>query len=231
MCTLSFLSSKNDSNFIVTSNRDESVERGTIPPKIYEENGVELCFPKDEVAGGTWIGASSRKRLVCLMNGGFKAHERQVKYRMSRGLVVKGLLLAEEKGEEFLKDIDLENVEPFTIVNIEWKDKPHLLQLVWDGLEKHFETLPIKPRIWSASMLYSDETKKERKRLFEGFLKERQLNVNSNLREEILDFHRGLSIDRGILKTTSITQFVYKENESKMFYEDLMNGEKYAVEF
>jgi len=29
--------------------------------KIYEEEGVKLLYPKDAVAGGTWIGISEKK--------------------------------------------------------------------------------------------------------------------------------------------------------------------------
>ena len=50
---------------------------------------------KDELAGGTWIGASANKRLICLLNGGFVAHEPFGEYRMSRGVVVTDLLTTE----------------------------------------------------------------------------------------------------------------------------------------
>ena len=54
MCTVTYLPLEND-GFILTSNRDESPMRKTIPPKKYLENGVELAYPKDQLAGGTWI--------------------------------------------------------------------------------------------------------------------------------------------------------------------------------
>src|SRR5699024_1377738 len=144
----------------------------------------------------TWIGSSSKKRLACLMNGGFKAHQRSEKYRMSRGLVVKNLLL-DNDGEIFLKDFDLREVEPFTIINIEWKEKLKLLKMVWDGKEKHFENLPVEPHIWSASMLYSEETKQEREEVFDEFLRDKRLEINENIKKELLDLHRSFTIDRG----------------------------------
>ena len=52
MCTVTYLPQEND-GFILTSNRDESPMRKTIPPKKYVENGVELIYPKDQLAGGT----------------------------------------------------------------------------------------------------------------------------------------------------------------------------------
>ena len=63
MCTLTFIPIEND-GFILTSNRDEAPGRNTIEPKRYQEGGTELLFPKDELAGGTWIGVSDKKRLV-----------------------------------------------------------------------------------------------------------------------------------------------------------------------
>ena len=62
MCTVTYLPLPNN-NFILTSNRDETPLRKTIPPKTYIENGVALIYPKDELAGGTWIGTSNKNRL------------------------------------------------------------------------------------------------------------------------------------------------------------------------
>src|SRR5690554_4635530 len=94
MCTLTFIP-KTAVEFIITSNRDEAVVRKTIPPRAYIQDGIKLLFPKDELAGGTWIGASSKKRLICLLNGGFKPHVRKSEYRKSRGIVVTDLLKAD----------------------------------------------------------------------------------------------------------------------------------------
>ena len=91
MCTVTFIS-KSDSDFILTSNRDEAPGRDTFPPEIYLEEGVRLLYPKDAVASGTWIGVSERKRAITLMNGGFVAHDRKSFYRKSRGVVVKDFL-------------------------------------------------------------------------------------------------------------------------------------------
>merc|ERR1711916_286128 len=75
MCTVTYLPLENN-NFIFTSNRDETPLRKTMPPKKYLENGVELTYPKDELAGVTWIGTSEKQRLVCILNGGFENHKR-----------------------------------------------------------------------------------------------------------------------------------------------------------
>ena len=69
MCTVTYLP-LGDHNFILTSNRDVAPKRETTPPKEYNEVGVKLTYPKDKLAGGTWIGVSEKKRLICLLNGG-----------------------------------------------------------------------------------------------------------------------------------------------------------------
>lgn len=91
MCTITFTPISNH-GFILTSNRDEAPGRETLPPEIYNEDGVKLLYPKDAVAGGTWIGVSDRKRVASLMNGGFVAHEPKQSYRKSRGVVLKDIL-------------------------------------------------------------------------------------------------------------------------------------------
>jgi len=68
MCTVTYLPLGNN-KFILTSNRDESPTRKTISPTKYDENGVQLIYPKDEIAGGTWIGLSEKNRLVCFFLG------------------------------------------------------------------------------------------------------------------------------------------------------------------
>lgn len=218
MCTLSFVPSKKEShNFIVTSNRDESPGRGTIPPTKYSEMGSDMWYPKDEIAGGTWIGASSKKRLVCLMNGGFGAHQRKKTYRKSRGVVVKELLSAENSAE-CMQGSDFYEIEPFTMVVVDWASELALTQLIWDGTEKHLTALPIKPYIWSASMLYSEATKKEREQVFEGFIARNHDEITV---ETLFDFHQQFKIDRGVVKTTSITQFVRNDKGAEMIYRDL----------
>jgi hypothetical protein len=71
MCTITYLLFGNN-NFILTSNRDETPMRKIVPPKTYIENGVELTYSKDELAGGTWVGTSHKKKVVCLLNVAFR---------------------------------------------------------------------------------------------------------------------------------------------------------------
>jgi hypothetical protein len=226
MCTLTFVP-EHQNGFVLTSNRDEAPGRETFLPEIYEENGVRLLFPKDAQAGGTWIGVSSRNRLICLLNGGFTPHEREERYRMSRGIIVTHLLTSENI-ENTISDYDFHGIEPFTLVIADWNIDLTLFELVWDGTATHFSEKPLAPHIWSSSLLYSETVKRKREVWFSEFL----LKHANPSETELLHFHKtagdgnretDVVMDRGFVKTKSITQ-VCKDSKITMRYEDLQSG-------
>jgi transport and Golgi organization protein 2 len=231
MCTVTYLP-LNNKDFILTSSRDVpfSREKSSFPKK-YTEDKVELFYPKDGRAGGTWIGTSDKRRLICLLNGGFKNHQQKVFYEKSRGIIVKDLLKAENI-TEVCKQVNLKNVEPFTLVIIEW-NKPIdkigselvLIEFVWDGKKKHFKTLEQKPRIWSSSTLYSDGMKEKR---VEWFLDWRQKQPFTQ--KSILEFHHKAGVGnpkidvlmkRPKVGTVSITQVSKIDGDITMDYEQI----------
>lgn len=232
MCTITFIP-KSDQDFILTSNRDEAPGRDTIPPALYEEDSVALLYPKDAVAGGTWIGASERKRVVSLMNGGFVPHIRKPFYGKSRGVVVKDFLKAENL-KHLLKDYDFMEIEPFTAIIIEWGKKLQLLKIVWDGAQLHQSEEPLLPQIWSSSPLYPDELKSKRETWFLDFLNKTPHPSTT----EMLVFHKtagdgnlnnDLVMNRGFVRTKSITQIFKTGDGIEMDYEDLVSGEKVEI--
>ncbi|MDT0647516.1 NRDE family protein [Zunongwangia sp. F260] len=225
MCTVTLVANPEiTSGFILTSNRDEAVGRETLAPdwEIYE--GVKLFFPKDAVAGGTWIGLSERKRSVCLMNGGFRTHIRKESYRKSRGVVVKDFLSAEDV-QSTIKNYNFEGIEPFTIIIPDWNKKLKFLEFVWDGNHKHSRNFPLTAHIWSSSPLYSEEMKALRQQWFTKIQDKGDLNA-----EKLLKFHHtagigdknvDLVMDRGFLKTQSITQVENCHFKARFWYKDL----------
>ena len=227
MCTVTYLPlGKNQ--FILTSNRDESPMRKTISPTKYDEQGVALVFPKDELAGGTWIGLSEKNRLVCLLNGGFEIHERKGPYTMSRGLVVKKILSA-ENSVAFIEDFIFDNIEPFTLILVDWATSLLTYELVWDGVIKHFKKLAQEPKIWSSSTLYTAEMKALRRTWFADWLKENE----AFRQQEIIDFQTStdkgtpetsLKMKRKFIETVSVTS-VKKEDDICLVYNDILKGE------
>jgi len=233
MCTVTIVPLGNN-DFVLTSNRDEAPNRTSIAPKFYQFDGTKLLYPKDELAGGTWIGISEKNRVVCVLNGAFEWHERKPTYRMSRGVVAKDFMIANNITET-IETYNLENIEPFTIVIVDWNLNLKFYELVWDGESKHFSELPLEPKIWSSSTLYNPLMREERLQWFEGFKSQNVINS-----ETLSNFHKtagegnndyGVIMNRGFVKTTSITQ-IEKQNETiAMRYESLQDNTRHIETF
>lgn len=228
MCTVT-LFPKGNKDFILTSNRDEAPQRESLQPQFYRNPTATLLYPQDVTSGGTWIGVSDKNRAVCVLNGGFESHKRQLPYRFSRGLVVTQFLEADHL-ESLVATYNFKNIEPFTMVLVDWNEGLKFYELVWDGTTAHFKSLPLKPHIWSSSTLYNAEMRAERQDWFQDFLKEEKDNSAS-----ILQFHKtagtdnlhyGAIMDRGIVKTTSITQIVKQDEVLTMAFENLQTEEQ-----
>ena len=192
-----------------------------------------MLYPKDRAAGGTWIGISDKNRLLCLLNGGFQGHVRRSDYRLSRGVIVKDLLKSNDL-QSTIKNYDFKGIEPFTIVVADWQFGLKFFELVWDGKESHFKDILLDTHIWSSSTLYSDKMKKERHQWFFHYSSVNDLNSRS-----ILNFHSdisenkeyGIVMDRGYVKTTSVTQVVKNGNGLKMSFTDLESKLNSVVNF
>lgn len=226
MCTVTYLP-LGGHDFILTSNRDEDPKRKTIAPKEYDEDGVKLIYPRDEVAGGTWIGLSDKKRLICLLNGGFEKHKRADSYRLSRGVIVKQLLKVDNP-VEIINHFNFEGIEPFTIVLVDWKKNLTAYELVWDGVEKHFQELDSSPKIWSSSTLYTEEMKQLRRDWFVDWQKENPIFKQEN----IVAFHQdetkgnneiSLKMKRPQVETVSVTSVQKTAEKVAVIYIDILN--------
>ena len=224
MCTVTIIPIGN-SDFVLTTNRDEAPDRNSLDPDFYTINHTKLLFPKDKM-GGTWIGVSEKNRVVCVLNGGFVKHERLPNYRKSRGVVANDLMVSNNIIKT-VEDYNLDNIEPFTIVIADWNNGLKFYELVWDGKYKHFTPLPFDSRIWSSSTLYTESMQRERQQWFENFEAIFDLNADS-----LLGFHKktdlenmdyGVIMNRGFVKTTSVTQVEKIGNTVSMRYENLQN--------
>lgn len=234
MCTVSFVCS-ND-KIIITSNRDEKTIRpSAIPPKNYILNGKNIIYPKDSKAGGTWYVVDENGTVLVLLNGADQKHQVQSNYRKSRGQIVLEMI-SSVSPKKFWKEIDLEKIEPFTIVL--FQDKL-LFQLRWNGIEKSTVNLETdKNYVWSSSTLYSKEIREQRESWFYAFLDANLLEITE---EKMLHFHRyteadnnehGLVINRNNeMKTLSITQSVIEKNKMMIHHLDLIEDKEYSKTF
>ncbi|CAI2765535.1 NRDE family protein [Flavobacterium collinsii] len=233
MCTVSFVN--NNGVVIITSNRDEKVIRPeAIAPKNYCQNGKTIMYPKDPKAGGTWFAVDKNGSILVLLNGGIEKHRSLFPYRKSRGLVALDII-SSTSPKDFWNEINLEDIEPFTLVLYQGGA---LYELIWDGLVKIKTALESsKNHIWSSVTLYPEEIRKRRSNWFFDFLKDKE-EISA---ADMLDFHRntqnddsenGLIINReNVLKTLSVTQVVIKQNKGAMRYYDLIRAEDFSTSF
>ncbi len=163
MCTVIFVPTAKGNLF--ASCRDEDPLRQVPgPPACIKGFSGHMLYPVDK-AGGTWAGMHELGHVIILLNGALNDHKRENSYRMSRGLVVQQLLDDTDPLYKWAA-IDLENIQPFTLVLF---FKNQLYEMRWDGTGK---TTEIKdkavPHIWSSSTLYNEEAKQMRRKWFEN---------------------------------------------------------------
>ncbi len=168
MCTVTFIPAGN--HFFFTSSRDELAGRPlALFPEIYEINGCRVLFPKDPKGGGSWIALNEYGYTVVLLNGAIKAHEPDISYRKSRGLILLDLISSTSPADAF-EETDFNGIEPFTVILFENKN---LYAGKWDGQMKWMEPLNVnKPHIWSSVTLYDAAAIRKREEWFYAWLSE-----------------------------------------------------------
>ncbi len=235
MCTVTFIPTKKN-EFILTSNRDESAARSPENISQMEQKGQTLIFPKDKGAGGTWIAASSHNKLVCLLNGAFECHERNLPYSKSRGIMVLEFFQYPD-ANQFFAAYDFSGMESFTMITY---DNGQLWDFRWDEQEqqKFIKALDTSQcHIWSSATLYKKSIRQKREQWLAEWLVDR---VDFS-RSAILELHKkggegNPSIDfmmnryNYLVQTVSITQVVGTNGKMELIYNDLMNEEVKAAD-
>ena len=228
MCTVTYVP-KGHQQFILTSSRDENVNRErALAPELYMLENVQALFPKDASKGGTWIGCTTGQRLLCLLNGAFENHERSDQFIKSRGLVVLDFFNAKDL-KDFVNKYSFENVEPFTLIIVEYFNDRTLYEFRWDGAQKHLITLDQNMNhIWSSATLYNPEQAYKKALIFEKKVNHtssstelfnlHELGTTSN--PELFKYH-------GIpeIQTLSITQLELNKEEITLLYKILETSE------
>lgn len=240
MCTVTYIPPVNGNSFILTSNRDESIYRQTMPPARHRGNGSALWFPQDIRSGGSWIAANETGRLCCLLNGAFVPHEKMEHHTLSRGKILKEMTVVPTVVHGYFKNRDLTNVEPFTIVTLEHENGviTHLSECIWDGSGKFYREPDWKqPYIWSSVTLYGEEHRDIRRMWFQKFFKEHHSHISP---DKVYSFHTGTHTNNtalnvimqreGGLKTVSITQVTTQDGKMLMRYSDLIENKNHEIE-
>jgi uncharacterized protein with NRDE domain len=225
MCSVTYLPLPNN-NFLLTTNRDVSIHRKPATfPTIGETKNGKILFPEDGEAGGTWVGTSEFGRVVVLLNGGFENHLSTPPYAKSRGIIVQEVLKI-TNAWTYLQKVVLTNIEPFTLLIMDWHIEFQLWEFVWDGERKYFKELDKnKPTIYSSSTLYNATMRQKRDDWFNNWLQQNPTYEQG----DILDFHESagegnphesLFLNRGYMQTVSITSIQKQDNLATILYHD-----------
>ncbi|CAA6825526.1 MAG: Unknown protein [uncultured Aureispira sp.] len=223
MCTFTYIPTSAET-FIWTQSRDESPLRSATG--LFIAPNTTWVYPKEPQSGGTWIGMAASGRVVSLLNGAFEQNK-YVPSIKSRGLMVLDFLSYPFLAD-FVRAYDFKELEPFTMMVYE---QHSLWEFRWDKSKKHLKELDAsKPHIRSSSTMYPTAIKDLRRGWFSDYLK-----AHSNpLRRTALDFHQhagmgdirnDLRMDRGRVKTISITSIEKNKDGLDMIYYNLVNGE------
>jgi len=235
MCTVTFLPGKGN-EFILTSNRDEHTLRlKAQPPQLYRINNLDVIYPRDGEAGGSWIGASKHFTL-CLLNGAFQKHTRLPPYAKSRGVMLLDFFNFNDV-KKFANEYNFKGIEPFTLLLLDAISKLELYELRWDGSHTHLiKSDPAIPHIWSSVTLYEKEIIELRRQWFKAWLNQHE----SGSMEAIMHFHEfGGTGDKTTdvlmnrnneLLTVSITSISKSTDALLLKYKDVEADKIYTME-
>ncbi|MEX0884035.1 MAG: NRDE family protein [Cyclobacteriaceae bacterium] len=232
MCTVSYIPLPH--GYVLTSSRDERIQRKTLPPMAYRHAGKRIMYPKDAVSGGTWIAGCMDETVACLLNGAFEKHEKKPTQVISRGKMFLESLEYKEF-EEFIENFNFFKVEPFTLLMIK---KHAFLELKWDGESTFLNQLSRnKPKIWSSPTLYTPEQRIKREKWFYQWITEKSSHPDFDM----LGFHsssHGEDPKSDILmrgpdgmETVSITQIRNSLFTPSMIHVDLKAKKTYGPFF
>ena len=224
MCTVTYIS-QGKGKFILTSNRDEAATRSPQNISRIVQDDLEIIFPRDNQAGGSWIAASQNDKMVCLLNGAFERHARKPSYKRSRGIMLLDFFKF-ETAKDFINTYDFEGMESFTKIIY---DQGALFEIRWD--EQKFYVKELNPNgyyLWSSATLYDSKARKRRKQWFQNWLKDR----NDFSLDAINHFHKnggrwdtwnGFIMNRcDLVQTVSITNIIKTDEGMTMRYNDLL---------
>lgn len=195
MCTLTYIPKEN--GYLLGNSRDVGLDRANaiFPSFANSKTDERLVFAKDYISQGSWLVINSNFfSSVCLLNGGYQNHIQKEKYRQSRGLIP--LHFFDYKtAEEFIRHYDFADLEPFTLIAFEGRNRklPLITELIWTGEHLIASELPnTQALIWSSSTLYNQEAKETRSQWFEQYLLLHQEDLNI---DSLAEFHHLGGID------------------------------------
>ncbi|MFN3464837.1 MAG: NRDE family protein [Terricaulis sp.] len=161
MCTLTIL--RENSRLLVTMNRDDIATREEAPPHVWPNTDPDFVAPRDELAGGTWIGVNRHGVIACLLN----RYDAAPKGQLSRGdIVIEAMGGASiERSLSAVTSLDLGAYSPFSCLVIA---EGGAARLDWTGasIRRQDCSSGAKAVMATSSSWRFDEVKAQREALF-----------------------------------------------------------------
>jgi hypothetical protein len=234
MCTVTAFTTA--TGIILTSSRDEITSRPTAPPQEYRSDQLELIYPADILAGGTWVAMEKNGAMRCLLNGAHDRHERRLPYRKSRGLVVTESF-AYASAADFINHYDATCIEPFTLIWVTPGQFERVDVVRWNETQFiHTVEDLTEPRMWQSATLYSAEIQQLRRTWFQSWLHAHRDKEDFHIQgfhhlKGSGDTTHDIRMLRGELQTVSITQIRSDAQQLQMHYKDLITNTDYDSRF
>ena len=220
MCTLSLF--KSDQSLIVTMNRDESRARHEAGIKAREVSNINLLFPVDGLAGGTWFGINDSGVVMALLN---RYQAQHVNNPTTRGKIIPRCLSMGSYSNifEHLKHQSFAAFNPFDLF-LMCLDRCH--QFSWDGQHITIKQIDESAFQFSSSGLDTAAILEKRQRGFNQILNNQQKTIwqSSEILEAIhlnqdpIDQSSSVLMDRPLVHSKSICQVQLTANKSEFNY-------------
>ncbi len=234
MCTLTAFFEAGDSasrKFVVTMNRDESLERSESTPLFSEESGQgswRYWHPVDGAAGGTWFGVHANGWVLALLN---RYQDQQTvqsdavtsrRVKTSRGHLIPSLLQYDDFSQlkKALLSLRLENYSPCDL----WCFSPtERIQVSWSG-QRHMRSTNTSN---SPFFTYSSSTDVEEAGHYRKAQFQRFLEGTRSAEHALVDLHQdpcshnaslGFNMSRPGRHTKSICQAILGEGAPSLHY-------------
>lgn len=215
MCTVALLYQQHDQwPLIIAANRDESLDRPAQPPMWWSvDDGIDFFAPKDEQAGGTWIGTNRSGLFVGITNRFMAGRD---PLRSSRGTLTRQALTC-ASAQQALKKVlswQAQDINPFHLLIAD----AHDAFVVWhDEAQLHHDVLVPGIHVITEQSFGAGDSTRER---FVHAQCQRMLDeqlVNDDQLRAMLAVHH----DRAFADVrVSLPQYNYGTRSSMLIYSD-----------
>lgn len=212
MCTLSVLRLSN--SLVITMNRDEARLRHEAGLKQQQQDGVELLYPIDGQAGGTWFGVNNQGVVLALLN---RYQDPQSNPAPTRGNIIPQALAHGDVNlvKKHLSEQNYQYYNPFDLLLI---SSAECLHLSWNGRHLSINNTSQAALLLSSSALNTEAVLAKRQEHFQQWLaKSPELSAAAVLQNIHLQHDSGsrdnsILMDRSDAHSKSICQVLLKPN-------------------